>query len=34
MSGLMKWSEEVLRLLGVFDMFGEALQAKRARLKG
>ena len=29
MSGLREWSEEVLRLLGVSDTFGEALQAKR-----
>ena len=34
MSGLRQWSEEVLILLGVSDMFGEALQAKGAPLKG
>ena len=34
MSGLREWSEEVLRLLGVSDTFGEALQAKGAHLKG
>ena len=34
MSGLKEWSEEVLRLLGVSDTFGEALQAKGAHLKG
>ena len=34
MSDLREWSEEVLRLLRVSDMFGEALQAKGAPLKG
>ena len=34
MSGLREWSEEVLRLLGGSDTFGEALQAKGAHLKG
>ena len=34
MSGLREWSEEVLRLLGVSDTFGESLQAKGAPLKG
>ena len=34
MSDLREWSEEVLRLLGVSYMFGEALQAKGAPLKG
>ena len=34
MSGLREWSEEVLRLLGVSDTFGEAFQAKGAPLKG
>ena len=34
MSGLREWSEEVLRLLGVSHTFREALQAKRAPLKG
>ena len=30
MSGLREWNEEVLKLLGVLDMFGEALQAEGA----
>ena len=30
MSGLRGWSEEVLRLLGVSDTFGEDLQAEGA----
>ena len=30
MSGLREWSEEVLRLLGILDTFGEALQAEGA----
>ena len=30
MSGLREWSEEVLRLLGVSDTFGEDLQAEEA----
>ena len=34
MRGLGEWVEEVLRLLGVSDTFGEALQAKGAPLKG
>ena len=34
MRGLGEWSEEVLILLGVSDMLGEALQAKGASLKG
>ena len=34
MSDLREWSEEVLRLLGVLDTFGEAFQAKGAPLKG
>ena len=34
MSAMREWSEEVLRLLGVSDTFGEAFQAKGAPLKG
>ena len=30
MSGLREWSEEVLRLLGILDTFGEALQGEGA----
>ena len=30
MSGLREWSEEVLKLLGVSDTFGEDLQAEGA----
>ena len=30
MSGLREWSEEILKLLGVSDTFGEALQAEGA----